>query len=136
MRRLALLLAAAVVVAGDAAAPGNASTATVHFGGGSELRRFVLREPPGVILVYRLSAPRAADVRATVQIPGVTVPLRIATRPTGPSSECTTSRSRVTCTVGEEWCPMPRAAWKVRLEKRAGPAGPVILTFRVGTPPA
>jgi hypothetical protein len=136
MRRLAFVFAAAVIAAGDGAAPGNASTATVRFGGGHELRALVLNEPAGVILLYRISAPRGTDVRASVQIPGVTARLQIATPPTALPRSCTSRRSRVTCTVGEEWCPMPEATWRVRLEKRAGPAGDVILTFRVGNPPA
>jgi len=136
MRRLALLLAAAVIAAGDAAAPANASTAAVRFGSGHASRVLLLHEPPGVIVLYRISAPRGADVRASVQIPGVTVPLRIATPPTGLQRSCRARGSRVTCTVGEEWCPMPEATWRVRLEKRAGPPGDVILTFRAGNPPA
>jgi hypothetical protein len=137
---IAILLAAATtVVAGGGAAIGGIAvrpgSATVHLGHGRDVRSFSLHEPSGVILLYRISAPRGADVRASVRLPRITVPLRIATRPNGPSSACTTRASHVTCTVGEEWCPMPAGTWEVRLEKRAGPAGEVTLTFRVGPPP-
>jgi hypothetical protein len=150
MRRAALLgiVAAAAACAGcgvssDRAAPGETvrieaatHTATLHLGSGRRVLRFRLREESGVILLYRLRAPRGVRVRGSGQIPGLTVPLLIATRPVGPSSSCVARGPRVVCTVGEEWCPMPRAAWHFRVEKLGGPPADVSVTFRVGTPGA
>jgi hypothetical protein len=34
--------------------------------------------------------------------------------------------------VGEEGCPMPEGTWHFRPDKRSGPAGDVIVRFRVG----
>jgi hypothetical protein len=110
-------------------------SAILHFPNGPRVARFRLREPAGVILLYRLSAPTGVRVRASAQLPGVTVPLRIATRPNGPSSSCTAGAERVVCIVGEEWCPMPPGSWRFRVEKLAGAAGDVVLSFRVGRPP-
>jgi hypothetical protein len=118
---------AAVVVA--------ANSGTLHFYAGRQSLSFQLHEPAGVILLYRLSAPRQAKVRGSAQLPRITVPLRIATGPTGPSGSCTTLRARITCTVGEEWCPMPEGTWRFRVEKLGGPAGDVIVAFHIGTPP-
>ena len=80
MLRFGLLLVAAALAAGDAAAPGIASTASVRFGGGRESRAFVLpagksgqvrridlgeAEPlDGLIAEFRAALPRggaAAD---------------------------------------------------------------------------
>jgi hypothetical protein len=60
----------------------------------------------------------------------------IATSKVGPASTCHVSESRVTCTVGEEWCPMPAGRWQVRLHKLGGPGGEVTVWFHVGQPPA
>ena len=108
---------------------------TIHFGAGHQSRTFTLREPHGVILLYRIQAPRGTRVRATTQLRPLTVPLPIATSRVGPSSSCHARATRVTCTVGEEWCPMPAGVWQVRLHKLAGPAGNVTVWFRVGAPP-
>jgi hypothetical protein len=124
----------AVSASGAGTTIGNHS-ATLHFDRGLQVRDFRLHEPAGVILLYRVSAPRGAVIRGSAQLPGVTVPLQIATRSVGPSSSCSVNGSRVTCTVGEEWCPMPEGTWRFRVEKLAGPEGDVTLWFRVGDPP-
>jgi hypothetical protein len=95
-----------------------------------------MHEPRGVILLYRLQAPAGTRVRATSQLPRLTVPLLIATSRVGPSSSCHGRAARITCTVGEEWCPMPAGTWRIRLHKLAGPAGDVTIWLRIGTPPA
>src|SRR5438876_3439896 len=88
------VLIAAVAVAGDStgAAAGVTATgrATLHFHGGRQTLSVRLHEPAGEIQLYRMSAARGARVRASVQLPGITVPLRIATEPVGPSSSCVT----------------------------------------------
>ena len=97
-------------------------------------------ESDGVILLYRISAPVGARIRGTTQLPSSSAPLLIATTahagPTAPTNRCHTNAGRVTCTVGEEWCPMPAGKWHVRLQKLGGPGGSVTVWFRVGQPPA
>jgi hypothetical protein len=110
--------------------------ALLRFRAGRRSLSFRLREPAGVILLYRISAPVHVQVRGFVQVPAVTVPLRIATRRIGPSSSCTNDGARVVCTVGEEWCPMPAATWSFHVDKLNGPASEVRLSFRVGPPPS
>jgi hypothetical protein len=110
-------------------------SATLHFARGRRVLRFRLDEPSGVILLYRMSAPDGVRVRGSAQLPGITVPLRIATGPIGPGSACVASPKRAVCTVGEEWCPMPAGTWRFRVEKLGGPEADVSLSFRVGQPP-
>jgi hypothetical protein len=134
--RFGVLLAAIAALFLGYGSPSEAVTmsaywATAHFDEGKQSVSFRLHEPEGTIRLYRISAPRGAKVRAFAEIPDVTVPLRIATGPTGPSSACANVGARVTCTVGEEGCPMPEATWHFRVEKLAGPAGNVIVSFRV-----
>jgi len=133
----AIVAAALVAVGGPATGSVVRSTysATIHFGGGRQSRSFRLHEPAGVILLYRIDAPAGAKVRGFAQLPRITVPLRIGTGPTGPGTPCTDHRSRVRCTVGEEWCPMPEGTWEFRVDKLAGPAGDVTLWFRGRNPP-
>jgi hypothetical protein len=109
--------------------------AIVHFGTGRGAASFRMREPAGVIRLYRIRAPRGIRLRATAQIPRLTVPLLIATSPAGPTSPCTVERQSTTCIVGEEWCPMPQTTWVFRVAKVGGPAGEIRLWFRVGPPP-
>jgi hypothetical protein len=118
-----------------AAVEKRSDSATVHFDEGRQALSFRLHEHGGVILLYRISAPRGVKVRGSARLPGVTVPLQIATVPTGPSSSCTKLGARVSCTVGEEWCPMPDGEWRFHIEKLAGPSGDVTVWFRVGKPP-
>jgi hypothetical protein len=74
-------------------------------------------------------------VRAWAQVPHLTVPLEIRTVPAGPGSACDRRGPRVVCTQQEEWCPMPRRMWQLRVLKLTGPAGSVVVRFRVGRPP-
>jgi hypothetical protein len=131
-RLLVLLVLAALAPAGDARPAAHPYLLASSFGAGAETRTFTLREPAGVILLYRLSVPAGARVAATVQWPHVTVPLRIATGSTG---ACASVAGRTTCTVSEEWCPMNAATWRVRIAKQTGPPGEISLWFRVGEPP-
>jgi hypothetical protein len=107
----------------------------IHLAGGRQLVEARLREPEGVILLYRLQAPRGTALQGTTQLPSVSAPLYIRTTKPGPSSSCETHRSTVVCTVGEEWCPMPAGVWHVRINKYSGPPGYVTIWFRVGKPP-
>jgi hypothetical protein len=110
-------------------------SATIRFRAGRRTAALTMPEPGGVILLYRISAPVGARIRATTQLPSTTVPLLIQTARVGPSGSCHVEASRVTCTVGEEWCPMPAGTWHVHLRKLGGPAGPVTIWFDVGQPP-
>lgn len=109
---------------------------TLHFDAGHQSASLTMPEPDGVILRYRISAPRGARVRGTTQLRSISAPLLIATTHTGPSSTCHANARRVTCTVGEEACPMPAGTWHVHLRKMGGPAGDVTIWFDVGQPPA
>jgi hypothetical protein len=138
------LLAAAAVIALAGASGGRAvggvtvtskDTALFRFGPGHQVLTTRLREPVGVIVLYRITAPYGVRIRGTTRLPGVTVPLRIATTRTGPSSSCKESGGEATCTVGEEWCPMPPGTWNLRFEKFAGPAADAAVVFRVARPP-
>jgi hypothetical protein len=109
--------------------------ATIHLAQGRQTATLTIPEPDGVILLYRISAPTGARVRATAQLPSRSAPLPIGTMKVGPTSTCHTGGERVTCTVGEEWCPMPAGTWHVRLHKVGGPGGSVTVWFDVGRPP-
>jgi hypothetical protein len=142
MTRWRIGVLAALLAVGGGSTSGAAAvltapgTATLHFHAGRQSISFRLHEPAGVIDLYRISVLRGTKLRASVQWPRVTAPLRIATRPAGPSSSCRRTETRVVCTVGEEGCPMNEATWTVRVEKLAGPAGDATLTFRVRKPPS
>ena len=114
-------------------------SATIHLGTGRQTATLTMPETAGVILLYRINAPYGARIRATTQLPATSAPLLIATTahtgPTAPTNKCHTDAGRVTCTVGEEWCPMPAGSWHVNLRKLSGPAGDVTVWFRVGQPP-
>ena len=110
-------------------------TVSVHFASGRHARSFRLREPTGVILRYSVSAPAGVRALAWAQVPHLTAPLEIRTVAAGPGSVCAQRGSRVVCTQGEEWCPMPRRTWHLRVVKLAGRAGDVVVRFRVGAPP-
>jgi hypothetical protein len=113
----------------------STDSVTLHFHAGRQSQSFLLHQPSGTIQLYRIEAPRGANVRAFTEIPKVTAPLLNATGPVEPTSACKTTGSRIRCTVGEEGCPMPDAIWHVRVDKLAGPAGDITVTFRVGAKP-
>jgi hypothetical protein len=113
----------------------SAHSVTIRFGEGRGSASFRLREPEGVILLYRLRAPVGTRVHGVTRLPSVSAPLSIGITETRPSSTCKDAGEAMVCTVGEEWCPMPAGTWRVRLRKLAGPAGNVTLVFRVGRPP-
>ena len=124
------------VAAVSAPAERRAQTVTVHFGPGNQRAVARLPEPSGVILRYRLTVPAGVSVRASVQLLPYTVPLWISTQRPHPGGSCHQRGVLLRCTVGEEWCPMPKGVWQVRIAKRSGRAGDVTLRFHVGKPPA
>jgi hypothetical protein len=115
-----------------AAAPPSPSVVTVRLGPGRASAAAVLREPAGVVLVYRISAPPGDPVSAWVVLPGRTAPLENRTSRFAPTSSCRHSAGRVACSVGEEACPLPAGVWRVRIVKARGPAGEAAVRLRIG----
>jgi hypothetical protein len=109
---------------------------TVHLGAGRAGAAFTTHRPQGEITQYQIRAPEGARVRATMQIPGVTTRLAITTGAPSDTGACHTARGSITCTTGEEGCPMPVATWHVVVRKLAGPPGDVTVWFRIGQPAA
>jgi len=103
----------------------------VRFGPGRVSKAVWLHQPTGTIRLYALRAPAGARVRATVRLPGLTVPIEIGTGMRQPNIACTRGPAETFCTAGEEGCPMPAGRWRVRVTKLSGPAATVTLWFRV-----
>jgi hypothetical protein len=93
-----------------------------------------VREPAGVIMLYRVRAPVGARIEAWTRLPSITVPLMIGTHGTGGPHSCTSDGSTSTCVVAEEGCPMPSGVWRLTVRKLSGPAAHVTVWFRVGAP--
>jgi len=93
--------------------------------------RIRVREPAGVIAFYRISVQRGAVVRASVMIPGTTVPLALRAPGRAPWERCWNAGVSTVCGASEEGCPMPPAVWRLTLDKLAGPPGRVRVWFRV-----
>src|SRR5438105_2049224 len=89
-----LLCAAIFLPTGSAAVGTHSQWAAIDLGNGRHTASFRLNEPSGVILLYRLSAPRGTRVCAFGRIPGITVWLKIGTRGNG----CATVKARTQCT--------------------------------------
>jgi hypothetical protein len=100
---------------------------TVVFGLDAGRHVFTMRQPRGVVLLTRLTVTHGIRASADARIPGV-AGVRVST-----TSACRRGAVDV-CTQSQEWCPMPRAAWRVHLRKTAGPAGVVRFDFVVGRP--
>lgn len=133
-----LLALAALLVLGSP--PAGAATRfetsrTLDLGPGRVVRTFTLHERSGVILLNRLTVPHGVAAVASATIPHV-AGVRVSTRPNSVNpTPCTRAGPRDVCVQGEEWCPMPRAVWHVRLVKLGGPAGPVRFDLVIGPPP-
>jgi hypothetical protein len=93
-------------------------------------RRFLVSEPAGVILLLRLTVPHGMRAIATGSLSGI-ADVRISTI----HGACRRHGAVDVCTQPEEWCPMPAAAWRFRLDLLEGSAGKVRLDFVVGSPP-
>jgi hypothetical protein len=120
----------------DRAARLSATTAVRHLRSGHSAAAFSLREPAGVVLLARISAPRGVRAFVNAAIPGV-AGVRFGTgHSPGPLSlSCAVHGARTVCTEAVEWCPMPKAAWRFHVTKSAGPAGDVRVDFVVGPKP-
>lgn len=120
----------------DRVAHGSATTVVRRLTRGGGQTAFSLREPAGVVLLARVSAPRGVHAVVNATIPGVagvqlgTTPDRFGRNPT-----CAVHRRMNVCTEAIEWCPMPQATWRFHLTKSAGPAGDVRVDFIVGPQP-
>jgi hypothetical protein len=146
--RVGLAVAAASVVGLTASAssgervhatPDRATTRILHLGLGRAQGTAWLREPSGVVLLARISAPRG--VRASVELtnadyagPGV-ADITVASTPTRWSTSCRLHGGVNVCTEAVEWCPMIAATWRLHVTKQSGPAAPIRVDFVVGPKP-
>lgn len=95
------------------------------FGPGRASRVFTLQGRSGVVLVNRLTVPHGVSVIAEATIRGVAhVRVSTTTSAKDPSLTCHRGHSFDVCTQEEEWCPMPRAQWHVKLVKLKRSCGP------------
>lgn len=98
-------------------------------------RSFVLRRPAGVVLLLRLTVRHGIRAWAEGEVPGLAgVRAWSWPRRGDPALSCARSGATDVCVQGEEWCPMPAAAWRFRVRKLSGPAGDIRLDFVVGRP--
>lgn len=114
------------------------TTRTLQLPSGRASRTFTLRERSGVIFVNRLTVRRGVRVTAYASIPhlaGVGVISWPDQRGRDASLSCRRKGLYEVCNQGEEWCPMPKATWHVRLVKLSGPAGSVRFDYLVAPPP-
>lgn len=117
---------------------GFETTRSLHLPAGRASRTFTLRERSGVILVNRLTVRRGVRVTVYASIPhlaGAGVISWPDQRGRDATLTCRRKGPYETCNQAEEWCPMPRATWHVRLVKLAGPAGAVRFDYLVAPPP-
>lgn len=108
------------------ARPASQTTRT-FLGPGADARVFTMRQPRGVVLLTRLTVTRGISAWADARIPGV-AGVRVST------SDCRRRGRFDVCTQFQEWCPMPRAAWRIHLRKTGGPEGVIRFDFVVGAP--
>ena len=111
----------------------RAETRTIQLASGAAVKRFEFSEPSGAIRLLRVTVPRGTRARLTGLIPGAAgVSTSVPRGENDPAETCRRSGATVVCTQSEEACPMPRATWRFRLNKLAGPAGDVRVQFVVG----
>jgi hypothetical protein len=117
---------------------GFETTRTLQLPAGRASRTFTLRERSGVILINRLTVRRGVRVTVYASIPhlaGAGVISWPDQRGRDTSLACQRKGPYETCNQAEEWCPMPKATWHVRLVKLSGPAGAVRFDYLVAPPP-
>jgi hypothetical protein len=131
----ALLTTVAAPSSASRAAGRSPTSRTFLLGPGRAERRFLLREPRGVILLSQLTVPVGVRAYVDAAIPHL-AGVRVSTgRPNDPGLRCRRSGGSIACTQSQEWCPMPAATWRLRLVKQSGPAGPIRIDYVVGPPP-
>ena len=121
---------------GGSAARDSATSVVRHLTAGRAVTTFSLREPAGVVLLARVSAPRGVRAIVNATIPGVAgVPMGTTPDRFGQNPTCAVHVRMNVCTEAVEWCPMPQATWRFRVAKVAGPAGDLRVDFVVGPKP-
>jgi hypothetical protein len=114
----------------------SATPVVRHLRSGRRATTFSLREPAGVVLLARISAPRGVRASVNATIPGVAgVPIGTTPDRYGRNPTCKVRGGLNVCTEAVEWCPMPKATWRFHVTKSAGPAGDVRVDFVVGPKP-
>jgi hypothetical protein len=123
--------------ASSGAQPVTKTSRAFQLGSGGALRVFKMRKHSGVVLLTRLTVAHGIRAYVTATIPKVSG-VRVSTIPErgDPRSPCHRQGRFDVCTQSQEWCPMPAAAWHIRLVKVGGPAGLVRFDFVVGKPPS
>ena len=140
----AIAAAAVTLIVGGGGARGGRER-TAHAPATTVVRRltagrgettFTLREPAGVVLLARVSAPRGVRAFVNATIPGLAgVPMGTTPDRFGQNPTCAVHGQLNVCTEAVEWCPMPQATWRFHVAKVAGPAGDVRVDFIVGPKP-
>jgi hypothetical protein len=112
------------------------TTRTFVFEVGNARRVITMQQPRGVVLLTRLTVTRGISAWADLRIPRGTnarapggAAVRVST-----SSGCRRRGAVDVCTWPQQWCPMPRATWRIRLRKTGGPPGVIRFDFVVGEP--
>jgi hypothetical protein len=128
-----VLLTAWAAVAGGATVLGRTHSVVIRARAGAGLSRGGISEPAGVIRVFRVVAPVGVRVRVTAAISGLAaVSLSIPGSRVDGAETCTRRAGSISCSQGEEACPMPAATWRFRVRKTSGPAGSIRIEFVVG----
>lgn len=113
---------------------------SVHVGPGSAQASFRVKEPYGVITLFRVTVPHGAVVKVEGRlrrIAGVSLSTSAHDRALWyPSLSCRQRGAADVCMQREESCPMPQGTWRFHVAKSSGPAGAVRVDFVVGQPPA
>jgi hypothetical protein len=125
------------VAAAEARSELRPTSRTFVLAAGSAARRFTMREPAGVLLLTRITAPHGVRVSVEARIPNVGGSgFQTAGSRPDPALSCRPNSASAICTQSQEWCPMPAALWQMHLVKTSGPAGAIRIDFVVGPPPA
>lgn len=125
-----MTLATALAALATGTSASAATPTVIRLDEGSQRLRLMLRRPPGVVLLLRLTLPRETHAYLTGRI-GSVAGVGISTE----TSDCRERGASLVCEQQVEWCPLPRGTWGFRLHKLDGPAGVARLEFSVGSPP-
>ena len=126
----------ALVAAGIAILTTSGMAFSKHTARRAGYRRVELAEPGGVILLFRVVAPAGTRAKVAGVIPEMASVSMSVPRVRGDSAEtCSRHGRTISCTEGEEACPMPPATWHFLVHRLAGPAGPIRIDFMVGPAP-
>lgn len=156
IRLLALAAAVAAAPAGATLGPGVSSRSapsavafpspragaartsrTFRLDSGPARRHFTMRESYGVVVLTRITVPHGVRAYVDGRIPHVAgVRFGTAGPRRNPVLQCRRAGPFDVCTQQQERCPMPAAAWRMRLVKESGPAGPIRVEFVVAPPPS